>query len=355
VRFVQDPYIAAARPASLLCMPLLNHGTLTGLVYMENNLTPGAFTPARLEVIGLLAGQATTAIENARLYAELDHYRSQLEQRVAQRTQALRESNQQLEQARVAAEAANQAKSMFLSNMSHELRTPLNAIIGYSDMLVEDAEDGENQHSITDLQKISGAGQHLLGLINDILDLSKIEAGRMEIYREACDLTDLVLDVTSTVQPLFEKRGNRLIADLASDLGDMESDLTRVRQILFNLLSNASKFTHNGTVTLRVALAAVSAIPGVHFVVADTGIGMTPEQRAKLFQPFSQADASITRRYGGTGLGLTITRHFCQLLGGQIDVASEAGVGSTFTVWLPLQAPLTASTEPSDTIPSEEL
>jgi predicted ATPase/signal transduction histidine kinase len=344
-RFGQDRYVAIHRPASLLCMPLLNQGTLSGVVYLENNLTTGAFTPARLEVLGLLAGQATIAIENARLYSELDTYRSQLEQRVELRTSELRESNLQLEQARATAEAANQAKSMFLSNMSHELRTPLNAIIGYSDMMLEEAQEAGEEQNSADLGKIRAAGQHLLAVINDILDLSKIEAGKMDLYIEPFSVADLVREVASTIQPLIEKRGNSLRIDLAADVGMINSDLTKVRQILFNLLSNASKFTEQGTITLRLrildSLAGVDWVPtGQHtawllFEISDTGIGMTPEQLARLFQPFTQADASMTRNYGGTGLGLTITRHFYQMLGGDIHVTSEYRVGSTFTVVVP--------------------
>jgi signal transduction histidine kinase len=344
-RFGQDRYVAIHRPASLLCMPLLNQGTLSGVVYLENNLTTGAFTPARLEVLGLLAGQATIAIENARLYSELDTYRSQLEQRVELRTSELRESNLQLEQARATAEAANQAKSMFLSNMSHELRTPLNAIIGYSDMMLEEADEAGQAQNSADLRKIRAAGQHLLAVINDILDLSKIEAGKMDLYIEPFRVADLVRDVANTIQPLIEKRSNSLHIDLAADVGLINSDLTKVRQILFNLLSNASKFTEQGTITLRLRILDSQAVPdwvptGQHaawllFEISDTGIGMTPEQLGRLFQPFTQADSSMTRNYGGTGLGLTITRHFCQMLGGDIHVTSEYQVGSTFTVVVP--------------------
>jgi signal transduction histidine kinase len=344
-RFGQDRYVAIQRPASLLCMPLLNQGTLSGVVYLENNLMTGAFTPARLEVLGLLAGQATIAIENARLYSELDTYRSQLEQRVELRTSELRESNLQLEQARATAEAANQAKSMFLSNMSHELRTPLNAIIGYSDMMLEEAQEAGEEQNSADLGKIRAAGQHLLAVINDILDLSKIEAGKMDLYIEPFRVADLVREVASTIQPLIEKRGNSLRIDLAADVGMINSDLTKVRQILFNLLSNASKFTEQGTITLRLLIPDSAAVPdwvpnGQHTAwllleISDTGIGMTPEQLARLFQPFTQADASMTRNYGGTGLGLTITRHFCQMLGGDIHVTSEYRVGSIFTVVVP--------------------
>jgi predicted ATPase/signal transduction histidine kinase len=338
-RFAHDPYVAANRPASLIAMPLLHQGNLNGVVYLENNLTSDAFTAARLEVLGLLAGQAATAIANARLYAELDLHRGQLEQRVAERTHELRESNLQLEAARDQAQQANQAKSSFLSNMSHELRTPLNAIIGYSDMLIEETTADDQSHLAADLRKIRTAGQHLLGVINDILDLSKIEAGKMALYLESFTIHSLVQDVVSTIEPLIEKRGNTLRIELEHIPyeANMHSDLIKTRQILFNLLSNASKFTEQGIITLRVwQEQSAHETPMVAFEVQDSGIGMTDEQLNMLFQPFMQADLSTTRKYGGTGLGLTITRYFCHMLGGSIRVASTAGLGSTFTVMLPL-------------------
>lgn len=254
--------------------------------------------------------------------------------------------------ARDDAEAANRTKSAFLANMSHELRTPMNAIIGYSEMLAEEAEDAGVAEFIPDLNKIQSAGKHLLSLINDILDLSKIESGKMTVYLEAFDVKALVEDVASTVKPLLAKNNNQLILDIQPNLGAMTSDLTKVRQTLFNLLSNASKFTENGTITLSLQLDESSISPNVRFAVQDTGIGMTPEQCGKLFQAFSQADASTTRKYGGTGLGLAISRKFCQLLGGDITVSSIEGVGSTFTVVLPvhsIEATISESvSQPSD-------
>ncbi len=255
----------------------------------------------------------------------------------------LQESHRKMEQAAkhaegmaLAAETANQSKSQFLANMSHELRTPLNAIIGYSEMLQEEAEDMGEKHFVADLQKIHGAGKHLLGLINDILDLSKIEAGKMEIYLETFDIREVIQDVNSTIQPLIHKGQNRLDIRLADSVGEMRSDLTKVRQILFNLLSNASKFTEHGTITLSVERSFDAANKEwILFRVKDSGIGMTPEQLDKLFQAFTQADASTTRKYGGTGLGLTISRRFCELMGGDIQVESEFGKGTTFSVRLP--------------------
>ncbi|HIK40313.1 PAS domain S-box protein [Thermoleptolyngbya sp. M55_K2018_002] len=256
-----------------------------------------------------------------------------------------------LRRGKEAAEEANRAKSQFLANMSHELRTPLNAIIGYSEMLQEDAHDFGYGDIVPDLEKIRGAGQHLLALINDILDISKIEAGRMELYLETFEPDLLLLEVQATIEPLMAKNGNTFSIQCPDDLGTMHADLTKVRQSLFNLLSNAAKFTENGTVTLAVEKREVTSLSSANpdaplslapatfilFQVSDTGIGMTVEQMAKVFQAFTQADASTTRKYGGTGLGLAISRRFCQMMGGDITVSSEVGKGSTFTIWLPMR------------------
>jgi PAS domain S-box-containing protein len=240
----------------------------------------------------------------------------------------------ELDKAREAAEIANRAKSQFLANMSHELRTPLNAIILYTELLRDEATDRGLQDFLHDLKKIHGAAKHLLALINDVLDLSKIESGKLELVLETFDVPAMIRDVVTTIQPLAQKNANRFDVHCPDDLGAMHGDLTKVRQSLFNLLSNACKFTEGGTVSLDVARSGPDG-GWLTFRVTDTGIGMTPEHLAKLFKPFSQADPSATRRFGGTGLGLAITRHFCEAMGGDIAVESEAGVGSVVTIRLP--------------------
>ena len=240
-----------------------------------------------------------------------------------------------LRQAKEAAEAASRSKSTFLANMSHELRTPLNAIIGYSEMLEEEAADLGRDDFVADLGKVHAAGKHLLGLINDVLDLSKIEAGKMELYLETFEVAEMLEGVISTIEPLAEKSGDTLRIECPEGLGSMHADLTKVRQSLLNLLSNAVKFTDRGEITLRASRESSDGHDWIVLEVADSGIGMTADQVARLFQPFTQADASTTRKYGGTGLGLTITRRFCQLMGGEVSVRSDPGHGSTFTIRIP--------------------
>ena len=240
-------------------------------------------------------------------------------------------------EARDAAEAANRAKSQFLANMSHELRTPLNTIIGYSEVLQEEAEDLDLGSPSPDLAKIHGAGRHLMALINDILDISKIEAGRMELFLETFDVAGMVQEVVSTIRPLAEKNGNRMEVDVADDIGPIRADTAKVRQSLFNLLSNACKFTDRGVVRLDAWREALNGRDWVGFRVSDTGIGISLEQKGQLFQAFTQADASISRKYGGTGLGLAISQRLCRMMGGDISVESEPGVGSAFTFRLPVE------------------
>jgi signal transduction histidine kinase/DNA-binding response OmpR family regulator len=240
--------------------------------------------------------------------------------------------------AKEVAEQANRTKSTFLANMSHELRTPLNAIIGYSEMLEEEASERGLEEIAPDLGKIHAAGRHLLTLINEVLDLSKIEAGKMELFLEDFEVRALVRDVEATIRPVVEKNQNLLEVKCPPDVGTIHADLTRVRQILFNLLSNAAKFTQRGRVGLEVSPRLVQGEPWIEFAVADTGIGLSPEQQRRLFQTFSQADPSTSRKYGGTGLGLVISRRFAQMMGGDIHLQSEAGRGSIFTVRLPRHA-----------------
>jgi len=281
-----------------------------------------------------------------RLSAELKDRHEQLDQMVTERTVELRQEieqrtsvQQQLElqsvelaEARDQANAANDAKSNFLASMSHELRTPLNAIIGYSEILIEDLTDKGELEEIEDLQKIERAGRHLLKLINDILDLSKIEAQKLDLFFEQFDLRELMKDIVSIVAPLVEKNQNRLHVSMSEDMDPVYADATRIRQCVFNLLSNASKFTEDGDIYMEVSDRIDGKQRMIVVSVRDTGIGMTPEQQSKLFEEFSQAEVSTSAKYGGTGLGLAITKKLCELMGGSIKVETEPGVGSTFTM-----------------------
>jgi len=238
-----------------------------------------------------------------------------------------------------AAQDATRAKSAFLANMSHELRTPMNAIIGYGEMLQDEVKERGLDDLLPDLERIHTAAQHLLTLINDILDISKIEAGRLELMLETFALGPVVREVESTVQPLVARRGNRLAVTCPDDIGEVHADLTRLRQVLLNIVSNATKFTENGEVHVDVRPEGGGSEAAIVFEVRDTGIGMSPDQLGKLFQAFTQADVAITRKYGGTGLGLAISRQLCRMMGGDITVESELGKGSTFTIRLPRKSP----------------
>jgi signal transduction histidine kinase/CheY-like chemotaxis protein len=255
----------------------------------------------------------------------------ELEQEIMHR----RHTQEELLRAKHAAEEANRAKSAFLANMSHELRTPLNAIIGYSEMLEEETRDSGQVENVRDLQRIQAAGKHLLSLINDVLDLSKIEAGKMGLHLETFPVRPMIDEIVTTVHPAAEKNANKIVVNLADDLGSMHADVTKVRQILFNLLSNSCKFTEHGTITFDIERLPKENQDWFVFRVTDTGIGMTPEQQWKLFRDFAQADTSIARKYGGTGLGLAISYRFVHMMRGRVLVESHIGEGSVFTVELP--------------------
>jgi signal transduction histidine kinase len=312
--FTSNPYITRHQTKSVLCTPLINKNLLKGVLYLENNLITNAFTTEHLNILRLLSTQIAISIENALFYAKL-------------------------EQARMAAESANRAKSTFLMNMSHELRTPLNAILGYSDIIREDAQDMGYEEILPDLDKIQTAGKQLLEIISNVLDISKIEADKMGLNLELVEIKPVIQDVITVIQPTL---GNNTLHVNCTDLiGSMYADRTKIQQILLNLLSNAIKFTHHGIITLIVSRHYPISLPGqnncdwIHFEIADTGIGMNPQQLKYIFEAFHQVDNTTTRQYGGTGLGLTISDHFCRMMGGKITVTSEIGQGSVFTVQLP--------------------
>jgi len=292
---------------ALLTVPLLGADRIVGALVVRRK-KHGEFPQSTVDLLQTFAAQSVLAIQNARLFHEIE------------------ETGRQLAE-------ASQHKSQFLANMSHELRTPLNAIIGVSEMLREDAEAAKQDTEALD--RVLGAGRHLLALINDILDLSKIEAGRMELHLESFPLMPVIQDVAKTIEPLATKNGNRIVIERSLDLGTIHADQTRFRQSLLNLASNANKFTEKGTITIAARQGQESGRDWITLAVADTGIGMTPEQMGKLFQEFSQASSRTASKYGGTGLGLAISRHFCRMMGGDITVESEPGKGSTFTIRLP--------------------
>ena len=307
----RDIMLLAGYPARLI-VPLLTADRILGALVVRRK-APGQFPKNTIELLQTFATQSVLAIQNARLFSEIDEKSRQVE-------------------------IANQHKSQFLANMSHELRTPLNAIIGLTDMMVNNAARFGTDKALEPLRRVHRAGTHLLGLINQILDLSKIEAGKLELHLESISILPLIEEVVGTARPLAEQNKNVLAVECPRDLPPIETDAMRLRQIILNLLGNACKFTKSGNVKLQVAMALHQGQQFLEIAVIDTGIGMTAEQMSRVFEDFSQADASTERQYGGTGLGLSITRRLCQMMGGDVTVASEPGKGSTFTVRLPFAA-----------------
>ncbi len=296
---------SGAAALSLALIPLVSGSDVLGAVSVTR-LGDSHYTASEKQLLQTFTDQAVIAIENARLFGELQAKTEELE-------------------------VASQHKSEFLANMSHELRTPLNAIIGYAELIAEEAVDAGTDEFLPDLAKIQSAGKHLLTLISGILDLAKVEAGRMDVFVEAIDIAAMVTEVDEIVRPLVEKNRNTFVVDCPADIGTFAADLVKVKQVLFNLLSNSAKFTEGGSIELTISRRADT----VEFAVTDTGIGMTAGQIGRLFEAFAQADVSTTRKYGGTGLGLALSRSFCHMMGGDVTVASEPGAGSTFVVTLP--------------------
>jgi signal transduction histidine kinase len=295
-----------------LVVPLLAFDRIVGALVVRRK-SAGEFTPGTIDLLQTFAAQSALAIRNARLFSEIQEKGRQLE-------------------------LASEHKSQFVSSMSHELRTPLNAIIGLTEMMVSHAARFGTEKAAEPLRRVHNAGTHLLGLINQVLDLSKIEAGKLELSPETVPVAQLIDEVIGTARQLAEQNQNRLLVEVHGDLGLLTADPMRLRQILLNLLSNACKFTKQGEVSLRARKISGGG-NWIEFAVIDTGIGMTPEQQAKVFEEFAQADASTAKRFGGTGLGLAIARKLARMMGGDVTVKSEPGKGSVFTVCLPGSAP----------------
>jgi signal transduction histidine kinase len=292
-----------------LIVPLVDADKVVGALAVRRK-QPGAFPEDTVDLLQTFAAQSVLAIQNARLFSEIEEKSRQLAE-------------------------ASEHKSQFLASMSHELRTPLNAIIGLTEMMVTSAAKFGTEKALEPLRRVNAAGTHLLGLINEVLDLSKIEAGKLELHPEPVNLARLIDEVIGTAGQLAEKNKNRLVVEGVDNLGPLTTDPMRLKQILLNLLSNSCKFTKDGEIALRLS-NVVNGGKWIELAVADTGIGMTPEQQAKLFQEFTQADSLTARRYGGTGLGLALSRKLARMMGGDVTVTSEPGKGSIFTLRLPI-------------------
>lgn len=353
--FANDPYFIKRRPKSILCVPLIKQGKLIGIVYLENNLTTGAFTADRLAIVNVLAAEAVISIENARLYQSLEkagerltNYSKILEHEVEERTRELQEKNRELEIANQQVLEANRRKSQFLAGMSHQLRTPMNAILGFTRLVLRRAGDQLPERQHENLTKVKESAENLLILINDLLDLSKIEAGRMEVHPARFTVPSFIQSCCESVIPLV-KPEVRLRHEVSSEVGEAHTDEDGLRQVLLNLLSNAIKFTHTGEVVVRAWVKQPnSADPFLVMTVSDTGVGILPHAVSRIFEEFQQVDSG-PQKQEGTGLGLPIAKRWVELLGGTITLESELGKGSTFTVTIPI------TYQPQRTTPAESV
>lgn len=330
-QFMQDPVILATRPKSILCLPLIHHREVIGILYLENNITSGAFTQERLTVLNLLASQAAISIENARLVTQLEDYGRNLQALVEQRTADLTRVNQQAQEARSLAEKANENKSVFLSNMSREMRTPLNTIIGFTRLVKQKGKGQLPEKQENNLNKVLVSADHLLSLINTVIDIAKIEAGGMDVKCVKFDPEELIESCLVTAQPLLKKEVS-LHKEITNDCPSVYSDPAKIKQIIINLLSNAAKFTHQGQINVH----STHQDNIWQVIISDTGIGISEEALPRIFEEFEQAESTTRQNYGGTGLGLPISLSLARLLGGNLTANSHLGMGSTFTLTIPV-------------------